>query len=288
MIAARQDADREFRDSIPEASEADRRLIVEYMVSRVFASILTSTWLCQVLEEIEWPLPDIKNADGDDLVFVEIRWPIRSNAQAIEAKLDLAQGQGLHREAAQKTPTWRWSAKPQVVLEGEIRSVTYDPNPPDPDIDSVSLGMARIDDMDLVLETNSKERAGRGRALIEVALADLIGPTTEKLISVDELPEVLARFTGLPKETGGQIPAEAEIEYKARYYRKWLDEPIPLLGGKSPREAAGTPDCRNDLLALLKGLESREERWARSKGIPSPDYRWLWQELNVSRDESMR
>jgi hypothetical protein len=279
MISAQRAGIEDLRETVPQASDEERRKIVEFLVSSAFAPIITSTWVAEVLSALEEPLSDIKNADGDDIVLVETRWPIRGAARAIEAALDRAQGQGLQREPAAESPTWRWSDDPSVE----------DAASPEPETDENSLGMLRIEKAELVLHTDSKERASRGRALIEEALTDIIGPATDKLISVEELPEIFARMGfGLPKEMGDLIPPEAEAEFKQTHYRKWLDEPIPLLDGKSPREAARSPDLRPDLLALLKGLENVDAHRARDKGKPVPDYEWLWRELNIPRDEAPR
>jgi hypothetical protein len=40
------------------------------------------------------------------------------------------------------------------------------------------------------------------------------------------------------------------------HYRRVLDEPIPALGGKSPRAAAKTPKGREKVAAWLKLLEN--------------------------------
>ena len=44
--------------------------------------------------------------------------------------------------------------------------------------------------------------------------------------------------------------------YIAEYERTWLDEPVPALGGVTPREAAADPTRRGDLIALLNSFPS--------------------------------
>ena len=58
-----------------------------------------------------------------------------------------------------------------------------------------------------------------------------------------------------------QIEANPELlaqmsDYIAGYERTWLEEPIPALGGMTPRAAAGDPTRRADLIALLDSLPS--------------------------------
>ena len=44
------------------------------------------------------------------------------------------------------------------------------------------------------------------------------------------------------------------------HYHKWVDEKIPALDGKTPREAAKSIDSREKLVQLLKDIEYTEEQ----------------------------
>jgi len=46
--------------------------------------------------------------------------------------------------------------------------------------------------------------------------------------------------------------------FKRDHYRKWLDERIPALGGKTPRQAARIARSRKDLDLLLRQMEFAE------------------------------
>ena len=52
----------------------------------------------------------------------------------------------------------------------------------------------------------------------------------------------------------------ALAEHIAGYERRWLDESIPALGGRTPREAAGDPIGREELTRLLASFP-----------VPGPD-----------------
>lgn len=64
------------------------------------------------------------------------------------------------------------------------------------------------------------------------------------------------------------------------HYRRWLDEPLKLLAGHTPREAARN-ERRGELELLLRGIENRAER-ARRDGAPWPDVSWLRDELGLN------
>ena len=62
-----------------------------------------------------------------------------------------------------------------------------------------------------------------------------------------------------------------------RHYRGWLDEPLPALDGRTPREAAGLKAARPKLIALLKDMENLSAR-ERLDGRPAYDFGWMWGE----------
>jgi hypothetical protein len=49
-------------------------------------------------------------------------------------------------------------------------------------------------------------------------------------------------------------------ELKERHYTQWLNDAIPALGGKTPREAARTKSGRERLKTLLDDIELSESR----------------------------
>ncbi|QDQ97124.1 antitoxin Xre/MbcA/ParS toxin-binding domain-containing protein [Tomitella fengzijianii] len=50
------------------------------------------------------------------------------------------------------------------------------------------------------------------------------------------------------------MPPEAATaleEFIRDYERKWIDEPVPALQGRTPREAAEDPATRDDVIRLI-------------------------------------
>ena len=54
------------------------------------------------------------------------------------------------------------------------------------------------------------------------------------------------------------LPSLAKIKQKLidNYYMKWIDDKIPALGNKTPREASKDPELRKELISLLNEIES--------------------------------
>ncbi|MDE0095633.1 MAG: hypothetical protein OXS40_04525 [Gammaproteobacteria bacterium] len=77
---------------------------------------------------------------------------------------------------------------------------------------------------------------------------------------------------------------QAIHDYLDRHYRRVLDEPLPKLGAKTPREAAkGRGGSRRDVIEWLKGLENVEHWRARSAGRAAYDTDWMWRELGIRK-----
>ncbi|MDE0384857.1 MAG: hypothetical protein OXI22_13295, partial [Defluviicoccus sp.] len=64
-------------------------------------------------------------------------------------------------------------------------------------------------------------------------------------------------------------------------YRRSLDEPIPMLDGRTPREAAATRKSRKRAIDWLKQLENAEHRRALQLGHEPCDTSWIWRELEL-------
>ncbi len=77
-------------------------------------------------------------------------------------------------------------------------------------------------------------------------------------------------------------PADEErllSDFAAKHLRRWLDEPLPALGGKTPREAV-EGKRRGDVIRLVRGIENRADR-DRRHGKPGTDIAWLRAELAI-------
>ena len=85
-----------------------------------------------------------------------------------------------------------------------------------------------------------------------------------------------------PPPVPPEIEAQLVGEMYERHYRTWPDQPLPALGGRTPREAARLASTRSTLIALLKQMETMNER-QRRQGRPTYDFTWMWAELGLER-----
>ncbi|MFO0577453.1 MAG: antitoxin Xre/MbcA/ParS toxin-binding domain-containing protein [Polyangia bacterium] len=122
------------------------------------------------------------------------------------------------------------------------------------------VGRAVLGEGELRLESNSVRRADELRRRIEAACAGLLrfrgrehtDPTA--LLGAKE-PE------GAPVETDDSPEQQGLLrELKQRSYADWLDEPLPALGGKTPRQAVRSRAGREQVDVLLRDIENLESR----------------------------
>jgi len=124
--------------------------------------------------------------------------------------------------------------------------------------DNTTLGNVTITETEMTLETNSRERDQRLRALIDGALPG-------RLTLIDTLAkDANDRRSQPPKLVGAakpvsQIPPEVEKALIAammeRHYAGWPDIPLPALKGRTPRDAVKSAAGRREVDALLRTME---------------------------------
>ena len=134
----------------------------------------------------------------------------------------------------------------------------------------------------LTLETMSEARAQRGRRLIEELLGDAV---RFRMTRSEDVKQALADpppRTRDPERLPADVEQQIVSQFYEQHYRAWIDEPVPALGGRTPRHAARLKTVRPKVVDLVKALENQMER-ERKEGRPAYDVTWMWAELGVDR-----
>ncbi|WP_270933824.1 hypothetical protein [Falsiroseomonas oryzae] len=274
------------RDAVALARELgvaadERALAPEFTPDRLLAQaafMFTSSWLDATLKAAEGrERPKVVNAEGDPIAFTLLHFPLRPGVKAEQVRQALGMVPSLRQENA---GFWNWlaepGAKPKVVPRRRASQsfVTM------MDDGSLVLGTVSLKGKRLTLEANSAARAARGKALLEPVLTGLVGPP---LTEHTDLEQMLVDERQPPAPTGLSPEQERVLLHQTldEHYRRVLDEPIPALGGKSPRAAAQTPKGREKVAAWLKTLENHAAHRAPGDPMGSYDVRWMWAELGV-------
>ena len=151
-----------------------------------------------------------------------------------------------------------------------------------------TLAALKIKNGRLILEALSEERAERGRELLERIAGSAI---RYRITEYQDQAQILRaaqdrdplKKTKVKRGIPDEIQAELKKTFMDRHYRKWLDEHIPALDHKTPKDAVTLKDYRSRVVDLLKGMENMEARAVQQGDVPY-GFGWLWKELGLERE----
>ena len=149
--------------------------------------------------------------------------------------------------------------------------------------DSAPIATLRLEDGRLLAETMSQPRLEH---VIEIVTADF-GPLVELIARNVTYPDDARELPATGRASSPTVlePPDADERQILRDFvsarmHQWLDEPHPLLDGRTPREAR-TGSGRTEVVGLIRQLENGAER-ARRRGEPAADVARLRRELDLS------
>lgn len=246
------------------------------------APLFSGIWLLDALGvQARAEMPELVNADGEDVVFHRIVFPLAkgTNRRTVGRMLDAAEW----LEPASDS-FWNWLApkagkrKPAAGKGKQAFATTMDDGTP-------VFANVELRDRQLVVEVNSAERA----AVAATRMAELLGNSIgAPLTEIRTLAQMFADDAARDRvDEGPEIPPDemerVVHEMLAREYSQALDQPVPMLGDRTPRAMARTKAGRGKVAKWLKYLENGS---AKSRGADDPmvsfDFTWMWQELGVA------
>ena len=243
----------------------------------------TSIWLTHTLERLHKPLPEMVNRDGEVLIFTETRFPFLTGQLG-----EIAQHLDAAPEWERDNPdehTWIWFPQPNAIGNKPQRGMAVDTLQ---DGQRPISGTLELKSGVLTLTTNSIERAERGQDVLAALLHGLVGPALSKLQTPEQL---MAENESHQQSNSGQEPVDtidpeiaAEVIHNTldQHYRQCLDEPIPMLSDKTPRQCAKSKRGREQVIEWLKYLENNELRRAADQGQEPYDSCWMWEALDLA------
>lgn len=240
-------AERAFQARFPRSSRL--------AILKKLGHLLSRWWLTLVAFR---PLPTVVTAEGDPLVFMNVVFDVTDRDRLVAAL----------------------AAAPQVE---QTAPNVFDWFEDTPNFRR-TLGTIRLADERLTLETTSEARADRGRQMLE----DLAPQALRyRVSSTEDIKRTLERAESRHRaEPPPSLPPDVEAEllhqYYENHYRAWVDQPVPALDNRTPRQAARDQRRRQKLVTLLKDFENRAAHDAK-EGRPSYDFTWMWKELGLER-----
>lgn len=118
-------------------------------------------------------------------------------------------------------------------------------------------GQIYLDGDQLRLSVNSKERLALGMMLLQKMAGDII-----QYLRQDATP-LIPRDGDLAEPEQPESPlerpsAEEILKFKALYYKHWIDDEIPALGGQTPRQACRLPSGKEMVATLLRDMRQKD------------------------------
>jgi hypothetical protein len=202
--------------------------------------------------------PQLHNTDGDRLSMQRLIFAIDSAAAAFEALKGLAVGQS-EEELLQGA---------EYAADGELRRVAFNwtkrGNSRHKGWETTVLGHIDIEGTQLAAEVNSGERAAEFKRLVRERMGE---KARYRVTEIQSMERLLAEARAKPPRADTQVDrdqaalmAHPEVQVQlrgmmARHYEAWVDEKLPALQGKTPREAVCTAAGREKVEALIRDIE---------------------------------
>jgi SEC-C motif len=233
-------------------------------------------------------VPSLFTAEGDPLVDGRASWRITDAAAALELLDDPPQLVWVGESEDGSGEAFQWTVpREQLRMSdtplppGALRfesSLTELPG-------RVCLATFELTDEELRCTAVSEARLDAAIELIRRRLGVLVELRDRSTLPIEaDLsspgPDHAQQRRKLPTGLTAAAARDLECQLLDDHYRRWLDEPLPALEGRSPREASRGAQ-RDELELLLRGIENRAERAVRD-GAAWPDLSWLREELGLN------
>jgi len=249
----------DLRDEYELVMKADQN--ADGRFSFYFAPVIAQHYLHDLLLR---PLPRLTTTSGDPMMFCRVVYDVLDET-ALRSGLESVKQIGRNGDGSY---TW-------VRGKGKIIHAIF-----------------RLDGTELVIEATSERRAGAARALVERQAGKAVRYRTTE---TEDPQRMLAELRNTPEserdaevDRTSKLPPEVEAKLvndaQEKYYRKWLDMPLPVLGNFTPRQAAAMPRLRPTIVGVLKDFAVMAAR-ERGRGKVAYDISWLWSELGLDPAE---
>lgn len=280
----------QFREALQASVEAGHKQLSRdafraraHEAARVFAPVIGRSRMKLLLDSAKNPVPALHNRDGDPVEFIDATHAVAAGKRrAIIAALDSEPK--LVRSGA-RPPTWDWTGRVQSTSRtsaGPETSFEIDMHDPhDPAV--VLLGSVTLSRGRLVVSVNSRSRLSRLMEFLQQRIAGLVGTAKIRSSAAETLADA-DEGAGAPRRRPGKVERELMARHLEAYYRSWIDEPIPALGGRTPRAAAQDFEGRQQLVSLLRYMENMQAR--ASRDVQRYEFGALWRALGIERRRS--
>ena len=240
--------------------------------------------------------PKVHTPEGHSVMLGRLRYEVRDSRRllkAVEAAPDFEETTAPDGPADVRHFAWVRTGPAEryvkaVPLPSEGLSLISQRLDADGKVGASGLATLSLEGNELTVETMSAERLAWAKA----RLTELVGEAIRLCADVVEDP--MAKLRAMPegqrpKEDSSEIPPDVRTRLVGqmlhRHFTAWLDQQIPALDGRTPRQAARDILLRPKVIQLLQEIENIQDR-ERQQGKPWYDAAWMWEVLGIPRTEA--
>jgi hypothetical protein len=202
--------------------------------------------------------PRVHNTDGDPLSMQRLIFAIDSPAETFAALKTLAIGHSeeeLLQDAAYSADGMLQRVEFHWTKAGNSQHQEWE---------TTLLGHIDINGTQMAAEVNSAERAAEFKRLVSERLG---GKARYRVTEIQSMERLLSEARAKPRQQSAEdeqaqaaLMAQPEVQAELRalmkkHYAAWVDDALPALQGKTPREAVRTKAGREKVDALIRDIE---------------------------------
>src|SRR6478672_3273917 len=196
-------------------------------------------------------LPILQNTDGEPLSPHKLVFYLKASPQAAFDAL---------KHLALDEPDEDLLADTTRDCEGKLTGVSFSwkkrGNKKHAGWDNTVLGWIEIDGTRLIAEVNSKARADAIRKKIETALGAGIRYRASEIQSPERMLADMRAAGSARSEESERLAELPEVREKisemmTAHWEHWVDQPLPILGNRTPMDAVKDPDAREVVESLI-------------------------------------
>ncbi len=200
-------------------------------------------------------LPKLQNTDGEPLSLHKLVFDLNATPQAAFDEL---------KDLALDLPDEYLLADAMRDSDGKLMRIRFPwkklGNKKHAGWDNTVLGLIEIDGKRLTAEVNSDARAGTIRKKIEAALGEGVRYRASEIESLERMLADARKAGGVSDDAASReskrLSESPEVraiisEMMATHWEHWVDQPIPILGNRTPMEAVKDTDGREIVESLI-------------------------------------
>ena len=270
------DEDKEFSE------DGTVRTLALMTALKLATPLITEMWMADTrLDENDMTLPEISNSDGEPLEFVSLHYRLSKGATDLEIYQAFKTTDDI-KEAGENC--WNWIKCPPKGSKAKKTTKNGEQDIPLLSGGMTVLGGFELKGRILEVQTNSADRAKRLQAKLTELLGKLVKPplierqTAEQAFKYHDDSQ---REPSEPLDMSEEEQTEIVKIFMDHKYRETLDQPIGMLGDKTPRNAVKSKAGKAKVAAWIKYLEKQTTRQGKSTQMSAYDYTWMWEELGI-------